>query len=143
MKKLLLLLFLYAIPVKSQPITPAFTTGTSSSTTNTTTSISEFITSTDYFGNGYEYTVTGVGVSMGDSESISPPITTINGTVNGEAQTWTGLDLNNKPNWTVVDGNAFQFTETYRAPGSISNITTIQRNIESESVVTTTSVFSQ
>jgi hypothetical protein len=141
MKKLLLLLFLYAIPVKSQPITPAFTTGTSSSTTNTTTSISEFITSTDYFGNGYEYTVTGVGVSM--SESISPPITTINGTVNGEAQTWTGLDLNNKPNWTVVDGNAFQFTETYRAPGSISNITTIQRNIESESVVTTTSVFSQ
>ena len=142
MKKLLLLLFLYAIPVKSQPITPNFVTGTSSSTTNTTTSISEFITSTDYFGNGYEYTVTGVGVSMGDSKSISPNATSINETVNGQVYTWTGLNLNNKPNWTVLDGNAFQFTETYKAPG-LQNITVINRSIESESVVTTTSVFSQ
>ena len=141
MKKLLLLLFLYAIPVKTQPITPAFTTGTSSSTTNTTTSISEFITSTDYFGNGYEYTVTGVGVSM-DGDSITPPPTNINETINGQVYTWTGLNLNNKPNWTVSEGNAFQFTETYKAPG-LQNITVINRSIESESVITTTSVFSQ
>ena len=32
---------------------------------------SETITSTD-FSTGYEYTVTGVGVSMGDSASITP-----------------------------------------------------------------------
>ena len=56
-EKLLLLLLLYVIPVKSQPVVPNFTTGTLSSTTNTTTSISETITSTDYFGNSYEYTV--------------------------------------------------------------------------------------
>ena len=140
MKKLILLLFIYAIPVKSQPITPAFTTGTSSSTTNTTTSISEIITSTD-FSTGYEYTVTGVGVSM-DGESITPQPTNINETINGTVYTWTGLDLNNKPNWTVSEGNAFQFTETYKAPG-LQNITVINRSIESESVVTTTSVFSQ
>ena len=63
MKKLLLLVFLYALPLNAQPIVPAFTTGTVSSTTNTTTSINETITSTDYHGNSYEYTVTGLGVS--------------------------------------------------------------------------------
>ena len=140
MKKFILLLFLYAIPVKSQPITPNFVTGTSSSTTNSTTSISEIITSTD-FSTGYEYTVTGVGVSM-DGDSITPPPTNINETINGQVYTWTGLNLNNKPNWTVSEGNAFQFTETYKAPG-LQNITVINRSIESESVVTTTSVFSQ
>jgi len=140
MKKLILLLFLYVIPVKSQPITPNFVTGTTSSTTNSTTSIQEIITSTD-FSTGYEYTVTGVGVSM-DGDSITPLPTNINETVNGTVYTWTGLDLNNKPNWTVSEGNAFQFTETYKAPG-LQNITVINRSIESESVVTTTSVFSQ
>ena len=139
MKKLILLLFLYAIPVKSQPITPNFVTGTSSSTTNSTTSIQEIITSTD-FSTGYEYTVTGVGGSM-DGDSITPPPTNINETINGQVYTWTGLNLNNKPNWTVSE-NAFQFTETYKPPG-LQNITVINRSIESESVVTTTSVFSQ
>ena len=140
MKKLLLLLFFYVVPVNAQPITPAFTTGTVSSTTNTTTSISETITSFDY-ATGYEYTVTGVGVSM-DGDSITPPPTTINETVNGTVYTWTGLDLDQKPEWTVSDGNAFQFTETYYGAG-LQNMTIIQRNIESESVVTSTSVFSQ
>ena len=140
MKKLLLLLFFYVIPVNAQPITPAFTTGTVSSTTNTTTSISETITSFDY-ATGYEYTVTGVGVSM-DTTSISPPPTSINETINGTVYTWTGLNLNNKPNWTVSEGNAFQYTETYKAPG-LQNITVIKRSIESESVGTSTSVFSQ
>ena len=140
MKKLLLLLFFYVIPVNAQPVTPNFTVGTVSSTTNTTTSISETITSFDY-ATGYEYTVTGVGVSM-DTNSISPPPTTINETVNGTVYTWTGLDLDQKPNWTVSDGNAFQFTETYHGSG-LQNMTIINRQIESESVVTSTSVFSQ
>ena len=139
MKKLLLLLFFYVIPVNAQPIVPAFTVGTVSSTTNSTTSISETVTSFDY-STGYEYTVTGVGVSM-DGDSITPPPTTINETINGTVYTWTGLDLSSKPNWEVT-GNAFQFTETYSGP-SLQNMTIINRQIESESVVTSTSVFSQ
>jgi len=139
MKKLLLLLFFYVIPINAQPVTPNFTVGTVSSTTNTVTSISETVTSFDY-STGYEYTVTGVGVSM-DTNSISPPPTSINETVNGTVYTWTGLDLSSKPNWQVT-GDAFQFTETYSGP-SLQNMTIIQRNIESESVVTSTSVFSQ
>ena len=139
MKKLLLLLFFYVIPVNAQPVTPAFTVGTVSSTTNTVTSVSEQITSYD-FSTGFEYTVTGVGVSM-DTNSISPPPTTINETVNGTVYTWTGLDLSSKPNWEVTE-NAFQFTETYKGAG-LQNMTIINRQIESESVVTSTSVFSQ
>ena len=139
MKKLLLFLFFYVIPVNAQPVTPNFTVGTVSSTTNTVTSISETITSFDY-ATGYEYTVTGVGVSM-DTNSISPPPTTINETVNGTVYTWTGLDLSSKPNWQVT-GDAFQFTETYHGAG-LQNMTIINRQIESESVVTSTSVFSQ
>ena len=146
MKKLLLLVFLYALPLNAQPIVPAFTTGTVSSTTNTTTSINETITSTDYHGNSYEYTVTGLGVST--DGSVAPDTTNVDGTVGGQSYTWTGLDLSteNKPVFTLTDstsGNAFQFTETYRGPGGVSNVTTIQRNIESTSVVTSTSVFSQ
>ena len=139
MKKLFLLLFFYVIPVDAQPITPNFVTGTVSSTTNSTTSISETITSFDY-STGYEYTVTGVGVSM-DGDSITPPPTSINETINGTVYTWTGLDLSSKPNWQVT-GNAFQFTETYQGAG-LQNITIINRQIESESVVVSTSVFSQ
>ena len=146
MKKLLLLVFLYALPLNAQPIVPAFTTGTVSSTTNTTTSINEPITSTDYHGNSYEYSVTGLGVST--DGSVAPDTTNVNGTIGGQTYTWTGLDLSteNKPVFTLTDsssGNAFQFTETYRGPGGISNVTTIQRNIESQSVITSTSVFSQ
>ena len=79
---------------------------------------------------------------MGEADSISPNILSVNENLNGEVHTWTGLDLNTKPDWTVSDGDAFQFTETYVAPG-LQNITVIQRSIESESVITTTSVFSQ
>ena len=146
MKRLLLLVFLFSVPVNAQPIVPNFTTGTVSSTTNTTTSINETITSTDYHGNSYEYSVTGLGVST--DGSVAPDTTNVNGTVGGQSYTWTGLDLSteNKPIFTLTDsssGNAFQFTETYRGPGGISNVTTIQRNIESQSVITSTSVFSQ
>ena len=139
MKKLLLLLFLYVIPVNAQPVTPNFTVGTVSSTTNTVTSISETVTSFDY-STGYEYTVTGVGVSM-DGDSITPPPTNINETINGTVYTWTGLDLSSKPNWEITE-NAFQFTETYHGAG-LQNMTIINRQIESESVITSTSVFSQ
>ena len=146
MKRLLLLVFLFSVPVNAQPIVPNFTTGTVSSTTNTTTSINETITSTDYHGNSYEYSVTGLGVST--DGSVAPDTTNVNGTVGGQSYTWTGLDLSteNKPIFTLTDsssGNAFQFTETYRGPGGVSNVTVIQRNIESQSVITSSSVFSQ
>ena len=146
MRKLLLIFLFCGLPSYGQPITPAFTTGTMSSTTNTTTSISETITSTDYFGNSYEYSVTGTGIST--DGGVSPNTTDVSATVNGQQYTYTGLDLStsNKPVFTLTNptsGAAFQYSESYRGPGGVSNITTITRQIESESVVTSTSVFSQ
>ena len=142
MRKLFLLVFLYVLPVNAN-IVPNFTTGTMSSTTNTQTTITESITSKDY-ATGYEYTVTGTGIQH-DGSSMSPDATSITGTVGGHSYTWTGADMTTKPNWTLTNptsGNAFQFTETYSGPG-LQNVTTINRTIETESVTTTTSVFSQ
>ena len=67
----------------------------------------------------------------------------VTGTVGGQSYTWKGADMTTKPDWNLTDptsGDAFQFTETYSAPG-LQNVTTINRQIETESVVTTTSVF--
>ena len=146
MRRLLFVFLFYAVPSYAQPITPAFTTGTMSSTTNTTTSISETITSTDYFGNSYEYSVTGTGITT--DGAVAPDTTEFNTTVNGQTYTYTGLDLStdSKPVFTLTNptsGAAFQYSESYRGPGGISNITSITRQIESESVVSSTSVFSQ
>ena len=142
MKRILLLFCLYVSPTNAN-IVPSFTTGTMSSTTNTTTTISETITSKDYK-TGYEYTVTGTGIEH-DGGSMSPDATQITGTVGGQSYKWTGADMTTKPNWTLTNptsGNAFQFTETYSGPG-LQNVTSITRDITTESVTTTTSVFSQ
>ena len=142
MRKLLLLFCLYVLPANAN-IVPSFTTGTMSSTTTTQTSITESITSKDY-STGYEYTVTGTGIKH-DGGSMSPDATQVSGTVGGQSYTWTGADMTTKPNWTLTNptsGDAFQFTETYHGPG-LQNVTSITRQIETESVTTTTSVFSQ
>ena len=140
MRKLLLLLFLYVLPANAN-IVPNFTTGTMSSTTNTTSTLSESITSKD-FSTGYEYTVTGTGISH-DGGNMAATAVEVNGTVGGTSYKWTGLDMTTKPNWTLTNptsGDAFQFQESYSGPG-LQNVTTINRQIETESVVTTTSVF--
>ena len=142
MRKLFLLVFLYVLPVNAN-ITPNFVQGSMSSTTTTQTSISEQVTSKDY-ATGYQYSVTGIGIEH-DGSNMSPNATQVTGTVGGQSYTWTGADMTTKPNWTQTNptsGDSFQFTETYHAPG-LQNITTIQRDITTESVTTTTSVFSQ
>ena len=142
MRKLLLLFFIYALPTNAN-IVPNFVQGNMSSTTTTQSTLTESITSKDY-STGYEYTVTGTGIQH-DGGSMSPDATSITGTVGGHSYTWTGADMTTKPNWTLTNptsGNAFQFTETYSGPG-LQNVTTINRTIETESVTTTTSVFSQ
>ena len=142
MRNLLLLFFIYALPANAN-IVPNFVQGNMSSTTTPQSTLTESITSKDYK-TGYEYTVTCTGIQH-DGSSISPDATPITGTVGGHSYTWTGTDMTTKPNWTLTNptsGNAFQFTETYSGPG-LQNVTTINRTIETESVTTTTSVFSQ
>ena len=108
------------------PVVPNFTQGSMTSNTETTSTVAETINSMNY-DTGYQYVITGTNISH-DGNTISSPSTTGNSnTLNGVTSTWTGLDLNNKPNFTITTpGEAFQFTESYSGPG-LSNHTIIQR----------------
>ena len=125
----------------SVPVVPNFTQGSMTSNTETTSTVSETINSMSY-DTGYQYVITGTNIQH-DGNTISSPSTTGNSnTLNGVTSTWTGLDLNNKPNFTITNpGQAFQFTESYSGPG-LSNHTIIQRETTIQSVTNTTSVFS-
>ena len=125
----------------SVPVVPNFTQGSMTSNTETTSTVSETINSMNY-NTGYEYVITGTNIEH-DGATISAPSTTgSSNTLNGVTSTWTGLDLDNKPNFTITNpGGAFQFTESYSGPG-LSNHTIIQRTTEIQSVTNTTSVFS-
>ena len=125
----------------SVPVVPNFTQGSMTSNTETTSTVSETINSMNY-DTGYQYVITGTNVQH-DGATISAPNTTGNSnTLNGVTSTWTNLDINNKPNFTITTpGEAFQFTESYSGPG-LSNHTIINRTTEIQSVTNTTSVFS-
>ena len=127
--------------VNAVPVVPNFTQGSMTSNTETTSTVSETINSMNY-DTGYQYVITGTNIQH-DGNTISSPSTTGNSNkLNGVTSTWTGLDLNNKPNFTLTTpGAAFQFTENYSGPG-LSNHTIIQRTTEIQSVTNTTSVFS-
>ena len=141
MKRFLLLFLLSFSPAYAVPVVPNFSSGTMSATTRTTQNITESIVSTDY-NTGHTYTINGTNISI-DGSTISPPPSTTSQTINGVSYTWTGADLNNKPNATITNaGQAFQYAESYIGPG-VSNITTINRTSIIESVTETTSVFSQ
>ena len=124
------------------PVVPNFTQGSMTSTTETTSTISETINSMDY-STGWTYSVSGTNVQH-DGTSMTPDVGTAqSNTLNGVTSSWTGLDVNNKPNWTVTQqGEAFQFTEHYVAPG-LQTHTIIQREQTIQSVTTSTSIFSQ
>ena len=125
----------------SVPVVPNFTQGSMTSNTETTSTVSETINSMNY-NTGYEYVITGTNIEH-DGATISAPSTTgSSNTLNGVTSTWTGLDLENKPNFTMTTpGQNFQFTESYSGPG-LSNHTIIQRETTIQSVTNTTSVFS-
>ena len=125
----------------SVPVVPNFTQGSMTSTTETTSTVTETINSMNY-DTGYQYVITGTNIEH-DGSSISPSSTTGNSnTLNGVTSTWTDLDLNSKPNFTITTpGAAFQFTESFSGPG-LTNHTIIQRTTEIQSVTNTTSVFS-
>jgi len=125
-------------PVWSVPVVPNFTQGSMTSHTETTSKVTETINSMDY-NTGYQYSVTGSGVSA--SGSLSPGTGTNNVTIDGVTSSWTGI--NSRPTFTqTTPGAAFQFTETYQGPG-LSQQTIIQRTTEVTSITDTTSIFSQ
>jgi hypothetical protein len=120
------------------PVVPNFTQGSMTSHTETTQKIVETINSMDY-NTGYQYTVTGSGITA--SGNLQPGTGANTVTIEGVTSTWTGVTT--KPNFTqTTPGAAFQFTETYKGPG-LSNQTIIQRTTEVKSITDTTSIFTQ
>jgi len=129
---------LHGTVAQAVPVVPNFTQGSMTSHTETTTKVTETINSMDY-STGYQYSVTGSGVSA--SGNLSPGTGTNNVTIDGVTSSWTGVT--SKPTFTqTTPGAAFQFKETYQGPG-LSNQTIIQRATEIQSVTDTTSIFSQ
>ena len=141
MKRLLPLLLLISSPAYSVPVVPNFSQGSMQSTTRTISVVTESIVSKDY-NTGHQYSLNGSNLTVNGS-TISPNSSSTTGTIDGQSQTWTGLDLNSRPNVTITNGGQpFQYVETYRGPG-LSNMTTINRTTNIESVTETTSVFTQ
>jgi len=124
--------------VKAVPVVPNFTQGSMTSHTETTSKVTETINSMDY-GTGYQFSITGSGVTA--DGNLSPTTGSNNVTINGVTSSWTGIT--DKPNFTqTTPGAAFQFTETMNGPG-LQNHTIIQRVTEVTSVTDTTSIFQQ
>ena len=141
MKRFLPLLLLISSPAYSVPVVPNFSQGSMTSTTRTVSTVVENIVSQDY-NTGHQYSINGSNLTISGS-TISPNSSSVTGTINGQSQSWTGLDLTTKPNVTITNGRQpFQYVETYRGPG-LSNMTTINRTTNIESVTETTSVFAQ
>jgi len=129
---------------RAVPVVPNFTQGSMTSHTETTSTVTETINSMDY-NTGWQYVVTGTNVES--NGNLTPTgadsINATQVTLDGVTSTWNGLNLQDRPDFTIVTpGAAFQFTESYQGPG-LSNHTVIQRSTTINSVTDTTSTFTQ
>jgi len=139
-----LLLLSSAGAARAVPVVPNFTQGSMTSHTETTSTVTETINSMDY-NTGWQYVVTGTNVES--NGNLTPTgadsINATQVTLDGVTSTWNGLNLQDRPDFTIVTpGAAFQFTESYQGPG-LSNHTVIQRTTTINSVTDTTSTFTQ
>ena len=147
MKRILTVLLLLSGNVgaaRAVPVVPNFTQGSMTSHTETTSTVTETINSMDY-NTGWQYVVTGTNVES--NGNLTPTgadsINATQVTLDGVTSTWNGLNLQDRPDFSIVTpGAAFQFTESYQGPG-LSNHTVIQRSTTINSVTDTTSTFTQ
>ena len=155
MKKVIVVLWLSLMgsAANAVPVVPNFQQGSMTSHTETESTVTETINSIDYR-TGWEYSVTGTGVSN-NGEPLNPNVNTSTVTIapsvgsNGDMVTGSvtsshdALDFSNQSNFTqTTPGAAFQFTQSYQGPG-LTNQTLIQRVTTIQSVTDTTSVFTQ
>ena len=146
MKRILTVLLLISGTgaARAVPVVPNFTQGSMTSHTETTSTVTETINSMDY-NTGWQYVVTGSNVES--SGNLTPTgagsINATQVTLDGVTSTWNGLNLQDRPEFSIVTpGGSFQFTESYQGPG-LSNHTVIQRTTTINSVTDTTSTFTQ
>ncbi len=141
MKRLIWLFLFLPTSVSAVPVVPNFQSGSMTSHTETTTKVTEVINSIDYQ-TGWEYSVTGTNIKA-DGATLLPPSTSVSNTMDGVTTTWSSLDANNVPNFSIKNPyQSWQFTTTLSQPGMV-NQTIINRTTDMKSVTDTVSTFSQ
>ena len=142
MKKLILLIALFNIPVYGQSVIPNFQQGVLNQRSETKSTIVEDIKSFD-FKNSYTLTVGGENVQSSTGNVAPSGWTQTTSTVQGVGTTYTAPDLGTKPVYTIVNqGEAFNYYETVDF-GGLQNYTHIIRQHTIENITDTTSTFSQ
>ena len=107
---------LLAGPAAAVPVVPNFRSGTMTSRTESTTQVTEQIRSVNY-ATGYTYSASGTNVQHSGSSIVPGAGTTQTQTVDGVPSSWTGLELQDKPHWSIhTPGTSFKFVHTYSAP---------------------------
>ena len=119
MKRLFWLFLFLPTAVNAVPVVPNFQSGSMTSHTETTTKVTEVINSIDYQ-TGWEYTVTGTNIKA-DGATLLPPSTSVSNTMDGVTTTWSSLDANNVPNFSIKNPDqSWQFTTTLSQPGMVN-----------------------
>ena len=142
MYKLVWLYIFISLPCYSQPIIPNFQQGVLTQRSETKSTTVEDIKSFD-IRNGYQLTIGGENVQSSTGNVAPTGWTKLDTTVQGVGTTYVSPNLDNKPDFSIVnEGQSFQYYETLETPG-ITNYTHIQRTTQIENVTDTVSTFSQ
>ena len=142
MYRFILLLSFFSVPVYAQNDIPNFQQGVLTQRSETKSTTVEDIKSFD-IRNGYQLTIGGENVQSSTGNVAPTGWTKLDTTVQGVGTTYVSPNLDNKPDFSIVnEGQSFQYYETLETPG-ITNYTHIQRTTQIENVTDTVSTFSQ
>ena len=142
MYRFILLLSFFSVPVYAQNVIPNFQQGVLTQRSETKSTTVEDIKSFD-IRNGYQLTIGGENVQSSTGNVAPTGWTKLDTTVQGVGTTDVSPNLDNKPDFSIVnEGQSFQYYETLETPG-ITNYTHIQRTTQIENVTDTVSTFSQ
>ena len=142
MYRFILLLSFFSVPVYAQNVIPNFQQGVLTQRSETKSTTVEDIKSFD-IRNGYQLTIGGENVQSSTGNVAPTGWTKLDTTVQGVGTTYVSPNLDNKPDFSIVnEGQSFQYFETLETPG-ITNYTHIQRTTQIENVTDTLSTFSQ
>ena len=142
MYRFILLLSFFSVPVYAQSVIPNFQQGVLTQRSETKSTTVEDIKSFD-IRNGYQLTIGGENVESSTGNVAPTGWTKLDTTVQGVGTTYVSPNLDNKPDFSIVnEGASFMYYETLETPG-ITNYTHIQRTTQIENVTDMVSTFSQ
>tara|TARA_R100000655_G_scaffold7848_2_gene20883 strand:+ start:1730 stop:2173 length:444 start_codon:yes stop_codon:yes gene_type:complete len=129
-------------PTYAGSVIPNFQQGVLQQHVETKSTIVEDIKSFD-IRNGYQLTVGGENVQSSTGNVAPAGWTKVDTTVQGVGTTYISPNLDNKPNFSVInEAESFMYYETLETPG-ITNYTHVTRQTTIESISDSTSTFSQ